>query len=85
MGLNHSQTTLFSQKQGWKCVCDGLKLKTQTEEKEEKELSPRVRPGWTCATRMDRGRGLSDTQTYKFSSPQPYKEKQQAYIALSSV
>lgn len=50
MGLNHSQTTLFSQKQGWKRVCDGLKLETQTKEKEEKELSPHVQPGWTEAT-----------------------------------
>lgn len=31
-------------------MCDGLKLETQTEEKEEKELSPRVQPGWTEAT-----------------------------------
>lgn len=48
MGLNHSQTTLLSQKQGWKCACDGLSLKAQGEEDdEEKKLSP------TCATRTD--------------------------------
>lgn len=49
MGLNYSQTTLFSQKQGWKCVCDGLKLKNQTEEKKETEFSSHVPPGWTEA------------------------------------
>lgn len=37
MGLNHSQTTSLSQKQGWKCVCDGLSLKGHREGEDEEE------------------------------------------------
>ena len=59
MGLNHSQTTSLSQKQGWKCVCDGLSLEAQGEEDEEKkELSPRVPPGLMGVPMQDRGHGM---------------------------
>ena len=59
MGLNHSQTTSLSQKQGWKCVCDGLSLEAQGEEDEEKkELSPHVPPGLMGVPMQDRGHGM---------------------------
>lgn len=66
MGLNHSQKTSLSQKQGWKCVCDGLSLKAQGE---EKELSPRVPPVLTGVPTQDRDHGLqlSDAQRDELS------------------
>lgn len=66
MELNHSQTTqVFIETRVKIRVCDGLRLETQTEEKEEKELSSCMGPGGTEATQP------SDTQRQGFSSPQP--------------